>query len=92
VALFGVAYGVYQTVYYALAMGCTDPRIAASMFAILMAAVNVAQGAGMAASGLLTDAVGYRWTFAALAVLNVLALPLLPQIADEPLIPATAEP
>jgi PAT family beta-lactamase induction signal transducer AmpG len=91
VALFGVAYGAYQTVYFALAMGCTDPRIAASMFAILMAAVNVAQGAGMAASGVLVDTVGYRWTFAALAALNLPALPLVSRIDDEPAAHARAK-
>ncbi|MBN1179201.1 MAG: MFS transporter [Anaerolineae bacterium] len=78
VALFGLAYGTYQTVYFALAMAYTDPRIAASMFSILMAVTNVAQGVGMGVSGLLADAVGFRWTFVALAAVNVLALPILP--------------
>jgi predicted MFS family arabinose efflux permease len=80
VALFGLSYGTYQAVYYALSMNVTDPRIAASMFSILMAACNVAQGAGMALSGALADAIGFRWTFAILALLNVLALPLLPAL------------
>ena len=35
VALFGLAYGTQQTVYFALAMKYTVPSIAASMFAIL---------------------------------------------------------
>ncbi|HOU15964.1 MAG TPA: MFS transporter [Anaerolineae bacterium] len=80
VALFGLAYGVYQTLYYALAMNYTDPRIAASMFSILMAVTNVAQGVGMAVCGGLADAVGFRWTFAIVTALNVLALPLLPAV------------
>ena len=80
VALFGLAYGTYQTLYYALAMNYTDPRIAASMFSILMAVTNVAQGVGMAVSGGLADAVGFRWTFAIITVINVLALPLLPAV------------
>ena len=54
VALFGLAYGTYQTVYFALAMNYTDPRIAASMFSILMAVTNIAQGVGMAMSGFLS--------------------------------------
>ncbi len=83
VALFGLSYGTYQTLYFALSMNCTDPRIAASMFAILMAATNVAQGAGMAISGLLTDSIGFRWTFFILAALNVLALPLRNAIFTE---------
>ncbi len=80
VAVFGLAYGVCQTLYYALSMNYTDPRIAASMFSILMAVTNVAQGVGMAVGGGLTDAIGFRWTFAIIAMVNVLALPLLPVV------------
>jgi predicted MFS family arabinose efflux permease len=84
VALFGLAYGTCQTVYFALAMHHTDTHIAASMFSILMAVSNVAQGAGMAIAGLLSDWVGFRWTFALLAGLNVLALPLLSTVFARP--------
>jgi MFS transporter, PAT family, beta-lactamase induction signal transducer AmpG len=80
VALFGLAYGTYQTVYFALAMAHTDPRIAASMFSILMAVTNVAQGVGMGLSGVLADSIGFRTTFLAIAALNVLALPLMPLV------------
>jgi PAT family beta-lactamase induction signal transducer AmpG len=83
VALFGLSYGTYQTLYFALAMHYTDPRIAASMFAILMASTNVAQGVGMSFSGILADAVGFRWTFVALAALNLLAFPLLGPLLRE---------
>jgi PAT family beta-lactamase induction signal transducer AmpG len=78
VALFGLSYGTYQTVYFALAMGHTDPRIAASMYSILMAVVNVAQGVGMAASGLMADTLGFRWAFVVLAAVNLFIIPLLP--------------
>ena len=80
VALFGLAYGTQQTIYFALAMKYTVPSIAASMFAILMAVTNIGQGAGMAVSGMLVDARGFRVTFVVLAALNLLALPLLPKI------------
>jgi len=80
VALFGLAYGTQNTVYFALAMKYTVPGIAASMFAILMAVTNVGQGAGMAVSGLLSDTSGFRITFMIFAALNFLALPLLPRI------------
>ncbi|MBN1120736.1 MAG: MFS transporter [Anaerolineae bacterium] len=76
--LFGLAYGTYQTVYFALAMNYTDTRIAASMFSILMAITNIAQGAGMALCGFLADSVGFRWTFIIVTLFNLLALPLLP--------------
>jgi MFS family permease len=78
--LFGLAYGTQQTVYYALAMEYTTPSIAASMFAIFMAVVNIGQGAGMAVSGLLSDLTSFRITFMIFALLNFLALPLLPKI------------
>jgi PAT family beta-lactamase induction signal transducer AmpG len=81
VGLFGLAYGTYQTVYFALAMGYTDTRIAASMFSILMAVTNVAQGAGMALSGFLADsAFGYAGAFLLLALLNIAAIPFMPLI------------
>ncbi len=76
-ALFGFAFGFYETIYFATAMAFTDPRIAASMFAILMAFANVGTGVGLAVSGALVDAAGYRATFLIIAALNVLALPLV---------------
>lgn len=80
VALFGIAYGSYQTVYFALAMAYTEPRIAASMFSILMAVTNVGQGVGLALGGLLADKIKYPPTFIVFAALNLLALPLLPVV------------
>ncbi|MBN2469580.1 MAG: MFS transporter [Anaerolineae bacterium] len=80
VMLFGLAYGLYQTVYFALSMAHTDMRIAATMFAILMAITNVADGAGMAFSGVLADTVGFRLAFVIMAALNLLAVPLIPAI------------
>lgn len=77
VFLFGLAYGYFETVYFATSMGKTDLRIAASMFAILMAVANIGSGIGLAAGGLLSDLVGYRYTFILFACLNLLALPLL---------------
>ncbi len=80
VLVFGLAFGYYETVYFATSMEFTDPRIAASMFAILMAVANVGTGVGLAVSGSLVDAIGYRWTFVAIAALNLLALPLITPI------------
>ena len=80
VILFGLAYGTYQTVYFALAMKHTDPRIAASMFAILMASTNVGQGVGVALAGVLADNIGFRWTFLLITALNLAALPLMPLV------------
>jgi predicted MFS family arabinose efflux permease len=80
VFIFGVAYSSYQTVYFALSMGYTDLHIAASMFAILMAMSNIGQGIGMGLGGALADGIGFRWTFVIFALLNLLALPLLPLV------------
>lgn len=80
ILVFGLAFGYYETVYFATSMDVTDPRIAASMFAILMAVANIGTGVGFALSGGLVDAIGYRWTFVILAALNLLALPLIPTI------------
>lgn len=78
--IFGLAYGYYETVYFAISMRLTDPRIAASMFSILMAVANLGTAVGVGLSGVLVDTVGFRWTFAIIAGLNLLALPLLPVI------------
>jgi len=61
-------------------MDLTDPRIAASMFAILMAVANIGIGVGFAVTGQMVDIIGYQWTFVGLGLLNLVALPLLPLI------------
>ncbi len=80
VVLYGVTYGAAQTITFALCMGVTDTRIAASMFAILMAFTNVGQGIGLAMGGALSDFAGFRWTFIAFAAVCVLVLPFLPAV------------
>lgn len=80
VVMFGLAFGYYETVYFAISMEKTDPRIAASMFAILMAIANIGTGIGLPLSGVFSDLIGFRWTFFVLAMLNLLAIPLLPGI------------
>lgn len=80
VFLFGIAYGSYETAFFATSMAVTDIRIAASMFSILMAMANIGSSIGMIASGSLSDLIGFRWTFALLGGLNLLVIPLLPLI------------
>ena len=77
VFFFGVAFGYYETVYMTMGMDLADPRIAAFMFAFVMAVGNVGIGLGQPLSGALVDAFGFRWMFAILAALNLLTLPLL---------------
>ena len=83
VFLFGIAFGHYETVYFAISMKLSDPRIAASMFAILMAVANIGTGIGLGLSGSLVDLVGYKPTFIIIGILNILALPLLSVIFPE---------
>ena len=77
VIFFGVAYGAYQTEYFAVAMRLVDPRIAASMYAILMAFTNIGQGIGMYLSGALSDALGFQVALFALLGINILILPFI---------------
>ena len=77
VIFFGLAYGVYQTTIFALAMRHTEAAIAASMFAILMAFINVGQGVGLGVGGVLVDRLGYPTTIAGFALINLLVIPLM---------------
>jgi PAT family beta-lactamase induction signal transducer AmpG len=81
---FGFAFGFYETVYFATSMARTDPRIAASMFSVLMAIANIGTGIGLAVTGVMVDGVGYLWTFIILAALNLLAIPLIPVVFGKP--------
>jgi PAT family beta-lactamase induction signal transducer AmpG len=59
VALFGMAFGFYETVYMAMGMGFSDPRIAAFTFSLIMAVGNIGIGLGQPLPGVLVDAVGF---------------------------------
>lgn len=88
VALFGLSYGYYETVYFAISMQRSDPRIAASMFSILMAIANLGTAVGLSLAGGLVDQLGYVWTFVILGGLALLSFVLLPfvfprQILDD---------
>lgn len=75
VFLFGVAFGYYETVYFAMGMDFSDPRIAAFMFAFIMAVGNIGIGLGQPLAGMLVDNIGFRGMFTVFAVVNLLALP-----------------
>lgn len=77
VPFFGIAFGYYETIFFALSMQFTDSRIAASMFAILMAIANIGTGIALGLAGVLVDAAGFRFTFLVLGIVNLLAIPLL---------------
>lgn len=76
--LFGISYGLTQSVYFALAMKYTVPSIAASMFSIMMAVTNVGQGIGLGAGGALANSAGYPITFVIFGAFMFLILPFFP--------------
>lgn len=78
--LFGMAFGYYETVYFALSMDFSNPRIAATMFAVFMAIGNLGIAVGQSLAGILVDNVGFRWTFVILAAINLAVLPMIPAI------------
>ena len=75
VFLFGVAFGYYETVYFAMGMDFSDPRIAAFMFAVIMAVGNFGIAGGQPLAGTLVDAAGFRVMFLVFGVIHLLALP-----------------
>jgi PAT family beta-lactamase induction signal transducer AmpG len=77
---FGLAYGLSQAVYFALAMKYTQPSIAASMYSILMAVTNIGQGIGLGMGGALAKAGGFPLTFYVFAALMLLVIPLFPVV------------
>jgi predicted MFS family arabinose efflux permease len=75
---FGLAYGMSQSIYFALAMKYTSPAIAASMFAILMSVTNIGQGIGLGVGGGLAKNVGFPITFVIFGAVMLLVLPFFP--------------
>lgn len=82
VFIVGLSFGVQQTIIFALSMNATDTRVAASMYSILMAVTNVAQGLGMFLSGSLSDGIGFVWVFVVLGLINLLSIPFINTIHE----------
>jgi PAT family beta-lactamase induction signal transducer AmpG len=76
VTLFGLAFGYYETVFFAMAMDFAHPEIAAFMFSIAMAVGNFGIGAGQAAAGVLVESYGFTAFFLICAVIHLLVIPL----------------
>jgi len=70
--LFGLAYGYYTSVYAAVAMDFSDPRIAASMFAIFMMFINLGTVGGQALGGILTERLGFNLMCLVMGGINLL--------------------
>ena len=63
VFIFGFCFGYYETVYMAMGMDYSDPRIAAFMFSIIMAVGNFGIAAGSPLAGVLVDNMGFKQMF-----------------------------
>jgi len=74
---FGVAFGYYETVYFAMGMDFCDPRIAAFMFSIIMAVGNIGIGLGAPLAGSLVDNMGFKAMFWIFAAVHVVSLPVV---------------
>jgi PAT family beta-lactamase induction signal transducer AmpG len=81
--IFGLAYGYYTAVYAAVAMKISDPRIAASMFAIFMMFINLGTVGGQAIGGLVTEAWGFSVMVLVFGVLNLVNIPLVVKMFKE---------
>jgi PAT family beta-lactamase induction signal transducer AmpG len=89
--LFGISFGYYETIFFALSMQFTDSRIAASMFAILMAVANIGTGTSLGLTGSIAHHFGYKVAFLFLALMNLVAIPLLGLMRKKPAEMASAE-
>jgi PAT family beta-lactamase induction signal transducer AmpG len=77
---WGIAVGLQWTTYVTMAMGITDTRIAASMFAILQTMSNIGMGVGETAVAA-TDSLGYPTVLRTLGLANLVVIPLVFLIA-----------
>jgi PAT family beta-lactamase induction signal transducer AmpG len=84
VPIFGIGFGYYETIFFALSMQFTDSRIAASMYAILMAIANIGTGISLGLTGWMADSYGFKVAFIFLALMNFAAIPLLVLMRKQP--------
>lgn len=75
--IWGVVWGFQETIFVALAMDLADSRIAASMFALMMAFSNIGTAVGEGVATGLTDNLSFSTVFLALAGINLVVLPIL---------------
>ncbi|MGC9357668.1 MAG: MFS transporter, partial [Anaerolineae bacterium] len=75
--LWGIIWAFQETIFFALAMDIADPRIAASMFAIMMGISNLGSAVADGAATALSNDLGFATVFWILAGVNLLTLPVL---------------
>jgi MFS transporter, PAT family, beta-lactamase induction signal transducer AmpG len=89
IILWGFCLAASELIFVTLAMSKADRRMGAGQFAIFMAISNVGTGIGQATTTGLIDTIDFSWIFAALALLNLLALPILAAMRGDDPVPAT---
>ncbi len=75
--IWGMAWGFQETIFVAIAMDLADKRIAATMFALMMAISNIGVGIGEGIATGLTDNIGFTAVFWILVAVNFVNLPIL---------------
>lgn len=75
--LWGCIWAFQETIFFALAMDIADPRIAASMFAIMMGISNLGSALADGAATALSDNLGFSMVLWILAAINIVTLPIL---------------
>jgi len=75
--IFVLAYGCYSTVYSAIAMDLSEPRILASMFAIFMLFVNMGASIGQAVRGMIVTRIGFQKMVLVMGAINLINVLLI---------------
>lgn len=75
--IWGIAWGFQETIFVALAMKIADSRIAASMFALMMAVSNIGTAIGENIATGLTDNISFSSIFWLLAGINIFVFPIV---------------
>jgi predicted MFS family arabinose efflux permease len=73
--LFGAGFGLMHPSYTAFVMAHVSPMRRGAAFGAMIAAFDTGIGSGSSAMGWLVHHLGYRWGFAAVAVVAAMALP-----------------
>jgi dipeptide/tripeptide permease len=73
------AIGLFTAASYAWLMDGTDPKLAATQFSAYMGATNGCEIWAVLVVGRLVPWTGYAVAFAAMAVVSLLAIPLVPR-------------
>jgi MFS family permease len=78
------ATGLFLSASYALLMDLTDARVAATQFSAFMGATNACEAWSVRAAGQLVPAHGYPYAFAMMALVSLVALPLVALLPRAP--------